>query len=247
MKDNLVMNSYYSFKSKYSIDQRFFKVFITVMSVLTFILFLNPQHAKAISPPQHPVISNSYFVNKVSYSSSGGFYQFSPAGYNEAAAENNYVNYCNSGAQYPVAIVLDFGQPMQGYSISTGYYGYGIRNWYEVSNNPSQVLSFNDVLSAAEAYAAGWYQKSFSCLRLTLIIGTSNSNECNGVSSCANTEGYQLRSTVTQLQTYLSNDGDAWQITAAGGDDIEAEWDSPSLTDQFVQGFNSNQGFGYLL
>jgi hypothetical protein len=138
-------------------------------------------------------------------------------------------------------VVLDFGQPDE----QGGVYG------TNVYDNNHTFYSDSQIIDAAKAYADGWWGATLSYPRLRIAIGTNNGGP-NGITECPHTcdltqWGSYWVATTYGLDYYLSLQGYAWQISAAGADDMETEWDPYSKTNQVVTGFNGGSGGHYYL
>jgi hypothetical protein len=144
----------------------------------------------------------------------------------------------NSNCTNTSLVVLDFGQP----ALRNGVYG---TNAYDGAT----FHSLSEIDSAAYAYADGWWPATGSCPRLRFAVGTNNGGECPtvpnyGETSCDLTQwGNSWVDTVYYVDQYLIQRGYSWQISVAGADDMETEWDHYDLTNQVVTGFN-NGAFG---
>jgi len=130
-------------------------------------------------------------------------------------------------------VVLDFGQlDYQNGVWGTNYYT-GPPTWY--------FMSTAQIQQAAEDYALGWYDATPSCPRLRLAIGTNNGGECpsDGYTCNLTTGGQVWKGVIANVNSWLVSNNLSWQISAAGADDMETEWDHYDRTTQFVDGFMS--------
>ena len=195
--------------------------FITIFAV-TVNIVLRPGVAKAAVAPT--IYSHSWYIHNDSSLT------MEDIGISDASFDNTN---CSQSL-----VVLDFGQVTADNSSDTyGTYLFGY---------PYPFTSDAQILTAAEWYATGWYGNTNSCPRLTLAIGTSNYHECPYGGYCSpyyNGEAWELL--VSQLQTWLANNGESWKVKAEGADDMETEWDYAATTLGTFPNGTVGQGFAF--
>ncbi|MDO8615627.1 MAG: hypothetical protein Q7T33_07810 [Dehalococcoidia bacterium] len=135
-------------------------------------------------------------------------------------------------------VVLDFGQPDYVNS------NYGTNYWLNYSPG-YKFISNADIITAVDNYARGWYDRTGSCPRLHIVVGTNNS-QMTPSGGTPNGAGTNWANVAYAVQSYLSNAGYSWQITAWAGSDMEQPggeippFDCAGRTREFVDGYNSN-------
>jgi hypothetical protein len=136
---------------------------------------------------------------------------------------------CSEGSTTPdgvsVATILAFGQPWY----QNGAYGaflFGGAGFHSVS----------EIESAAEHYLSGFYYCAPAGSHLTLIIGTSNYGPPGQITS---QHGAAWARSVNNVISWIVSGSDwSGKVSARGGIDIEQSWNSPTVTKQWVQGYN---------
>jgi hypothetical protein len=160
--------------------------------------------------------------------------------YNLGASDGAAENTCNSYLAH-----LDFGQMSYGVPTNDGNHTSQYGTYYfDFSHLPSvPFLGDSQITAAVEQYAAGWFHATGTCPSLRIAIGTSNNNECPYGNPCSTYwAGYNWGIMVNNVNSWLSAQHISPQIDAAGADDIETTWDSPSQTFPFLQGFYNASG-----
>jgi hypothetical protein len=147
--------------------------------------------------------------------------------YNEGCAQGN--------ANQSGIVVLDFGAPR----VLTGTYGtrlFGVGGF----------ASTAQIGSAAQQWLQGYWNCAASYAQVTLAIGTSNCGNGSGSSVC-NAGGDNITSAHGQAWAQMVRDVNTWitsnsynsKLSAAGANDMEPGWDSPSETRVWVNGYFS--------
>lgn len=121
-------------------------------------------------------------------------------------------------------VVLDFGEP---YSLGSGSYG-----TYDFG---SHVDSDTAIFHAAANFALGaWKCRPSSSHLVTVAIGTSNYG--SHVSSAA---GKAWGKMVNDAEAYVTSQKYTSAVSIIGASDMETEWNSFTVTSNFVKGYNS--------
>lgn len=206
---------------------------VSLVGTITWLAHSNHAHANQTTPPPY---AHSWYINNIANLGNVPAENVPPSSSNSALYALGYWDAQWDGSNCTNSlVVLDFGQP----AVSGATYG---TYMFDSSNS---FVSDSQVQQAAEDYAYAWYGATPTCPRLTLVIGTSNYNECK--QACNHTtDGQQWANVTSNVAAYVSQRGFASQETVAAGDDMETEWDSPSTTDLFVQRWNgSNSSSSY--
>jgi len=143
---------------------------------------------------------------------------------------------CQKGAQdkstpgkQDSVVVLDFGSPAtNNVEYGTSLFGIGfIRN--------------SEIIPRALMYAQGYYVCSDSDREshLTLAIGTTNYGTWLTSGNNAYNHGQAWASMVNEVNALFVLSGYAGQVTAVGASDIELTWNSPSVSINWVNGYDS--------
>ncbi|MDE3088787.1 MAG: hypothetical protein KGJ80_05325 [Chloroflexota bacterium] len=212
-------------------SDRYFSAGVLLLMAVSILLFTGsaPALAAQTTPPPY---THAWYVNNPDTNDHGVMWW---RGYNDGARDSTS---CTNALA-----VLDFGQV--GYEAGGSYGGYGT---YDFAYG-YPFISDGTIEAATEMYASGWYQATSACPRLKVVIGTNNYHQCPYGGACSpNTAGQQWGNVVNSVQTWLNNNGVAWQITAWAGDDMEQSagnggydcGSQGSPTRSFVDGFNSN-------
>lgn len=133
-------------------------------------------------------------------------------------------------------VILDFGQPWY----ENGVYGTII---FRVPPVTEFVFAdFYTVKAVAQNYAAGYWNCTGSDTQshLTLGIGTSNYLRADMQNADrARQHGQLWAQTVVEVNSWLISTGYVSQVYAAGANDMELFWATPTLTRAWVDGFNA--------
>ncbi len=124
-------------------------------------------------------------------------------------------------------VVLDFGQH---------YYG----NVYMLSGI---TITHTQVQQMAEAFAHGYWVCTGSDLTSVLTLGIGINNYGSWVTYA---NGQTWGNDVAAVQAYNQSHGYASQVGMMGAGDLEPDWNSFSVTKNWVQGFSSVSGYDYL-
>lgn len=128
-------------------------------------------------------------------------------------------------------VVLAFGKPVQ----QLGQYGANLHG-YGPAYTPT-------IASAAKQFARGYYIGTGADVssQLMLAVGTSN---CGQLPDCDNdavtyNHGRQWGLMVNDVATWVITSGYGSQVKIAGASDMELNWNGPSSTTQWVNGYLS--------
>lgn len=176
----------------------------------------------------YPDTTNSYYETTTSYS----------VLYNQGCSDGS--------ATHNGVTILDFGRP--------AYYN---SNYGTLLFNTLNFASDSAILSAAEAYADGYWNCSPYWPQLSIALGTNNS--CSTGSPCCSSgcskeppsfsyAGQLWQWYIHQLATYISNKGYTSQEGVSGADDAEPAYD-PKYTNtyNFLYGYNCCASSTYYL
>lgn len=177
--------------------------------------------------------TNSYYVDNAMYNLGGGnlYTAASVDGTNEANHDNGSIPSACSNGQYTVYTIIDFGQPL----------GSTIQPWINIP-----ALNWSQVGGITLAYANSWFNTSFNCFRLHLVIGMNNDvclnwGSTHNTDPCVATSATSLATTVEAANSSLASSGESWQIDVSGGLDAETDkgFGSYSTTLGFVNAYTT--------
>lgn len=139
---------------------------------------------------------------------------------------------CDQGAAAEDGvIVLNFGQPW--YNGST----YGTN----LFDGNATFVSIAQIEAAVKKFADGYWNCSPNGPYIRLVIGTSNYH-----GSTTYGHGQAWAEMVNRIQAYIETPTSyASQIGAGAGNDIELNWNSPSATRNWVNGYTSAGSYPY--
>lgn len=150
--------------------------------------------------------------------------------------------------------ILDYGRPA--YDSSTNTYG-------TIDTLSGSWHKFDDIVSALDAFADGYWACSPTGTHIYLALGTSNDLGAGSCSSCGyrvtslSNAGGKLSDKVQEVQNHINAMGQSSQITASAAIDMEPAWDycntvygtttcstggstDGSNTMTYLNGFNTN-------
>lgn len=98
----------------------------------------------------------------------------------------------------------------------------------------------NQIAAAAQEFGRGYWvgTTSDTTSQITLAIGTSN-NDFDNEGEVTFAHGSAWAGMVNNVQTWLTDNGYAGQVKAAGASDMELGWNSPTATNAWVDGYDS--------
>lgn len=196
---------------------------LSVALLLAFISFsaAPPARAAGLSPIGW---TTSYYVDAAQASKGDLRTVFAQWATAEATSDNQVATAhggCTNG-EYTVYVVIDFGQPTSSNILT---WGAGPQTW-------------SQAVQITLAYANAWYNASYNCFRMHLVLGVNN-DVCFHWATYPNTDpcvpaaGQQMAQSVESANGSLASAGESWQVDISGGIDIESD------------GVNSQgQGFG---
>ncbi len=211
-----------------------FNALIAWLAVLSFVLFTaesNP--ASAQSPTPTPFI---FYLPQVSNAFTGPPAATSSRYMSTVNATTLYNEGCAQGASGQNGIVvLDFGAPR----VSGGVYG-------SLLFGTAGFVSTASIKSAATWFLQGYWNCSPANAHVVLGIGTSNCgngagpNPCNaGGNNITSAHGQAWAQMVRDVNTWITSAGYNSKMSAAGANDMEPSWDSPTETKSWVGGYFS--------
>lgn len=130
-------------------------------------------------------------------------------------------------------VLLDFGEP----HTLNGIYG-------TFTVNTNTFWSDDDIAAAAQSYLLSWRSETTTC-RLKLAIGVSNHHQCayDGAACSIPEAGTRWAETVSNLNTWIHNQGFDQQLQVWGAYDAETTWDGADRTRQFVDSYTAHDVF----
>jgi len=126
-------------------------------------------------------------------------------------------------------LVLDFGQP----AYVNGQYGSYIFN--------NSFRSTAQIAAAARSFMQGYWNCSSTVPWIVAAIGTTNYHYATGYN-----HGRAWASMVNDLSNWISAYGYGSQLGVAGASDLELNWNTPSVTRAWANGFASASSTIYL-
>jgi len=177
--------------------------------------------------------TTSYYVDSAMYNRNNGNLPltFSQNGTSEANRDNGAIPGPCSNGQYLIYAIIDFGQPFSTY----------VGPWGGVPNQ-----SWSQVENIALAYAHSWYNTSYNCFRMHLVIGVNNNVCLNWASHpnydpCVAAAATSQAAYVEAANSSLAASGESWQIDVSGGLDAESDpgFGSYSTTLGFANAYNA--------
>jgi hypothetical protein len=135
---------------------------------------------------------------------------------------------CQQGkeASSDIAVILDFGQPREVGST----YGATL---FDPANTFASITA---IVSAAEAYLAGFYSCAPAGRHLRLIIGTNNHHDSIDYTTFAHGQAW-AKLVMTVNNWIASYPSFALRVDAAGGSDMDLTSNTASATESWADGF----------
>jgi hypothetical protein len=133
-----------------------------------------------------------------------------------------------AGTQYSI-VVLAFGQPWD--ELVAGQVTYGSI----LFDGALSFASVTDIAAAAQQFGRGYFECTTSDQSSSLILAIGTSNFGSKVTTAHAGAWAQM---VNNVQTWLSSNGYAPQVSAAGASDMELGWNTPAVTRAWVDSYD---------
>lgn len=146
------------------------------------------------------------------------------------------IQHKNTAGKQDAVVVLDFGSPGAHGDGTLGTTLFGIG-----------VLRTTEIADRVKLYAQGYYVCSGTDResKLTIGIGTTNYGTWLATGTNARDHGRAWALMVNDVNAWLVQQGYAGQVTAVGASDIELTWNGPTVSKNWVNGYDEVNLYDY--
>ncbi len=198
----------------------------SLLAIVIFFLAIPLRMAYAATPPPY---TTSWYVDISDPST------LSTTLYNMGCALGTH-DYQTPGTQ-DNAVILLFGKP--GYSNST----YGTYDWTSPGSSTTVFLSISQIAGGVEQFGKGYYVCTLTDTTSQLYVASGTNNFGSGVSYNHGSAWAQMVSTIN---SWISSQGYSSQVKVRAASDMELDFNNPTPTRAWVDGYTASYGYNSL-